>query len=122
MNDQLIDEKKILFEFSDDFDIFTELVDDYKEGCITMIQAIEDALKSQDSASLRITAHTLKGVSSNFYAPALKEVVFTLEKKGEEQDFSNTEELFNQLKLVNTIVVKELSVFIERNSSLLDTL
>jgi PAS domain S-box-containing protein len=120
MSDALIDEKQILFEFKEDFDIFCELVDDYKAGYIKMLKEIDDAIVKKDFQTLRVVAHTLKGVSSNFYSKPLTEAAFKLEKMGEDEVSDGVTEASVILKDYNTKVLAELDVFVKENSSLLD--
>ena len=61
-----IDTYKILFEFEEDFDIFEELISDYKEQLPEFLQDLKTSIESKDAEKLKITAHTLKGIIGNF--------------------------------------------------------
>jgi CheY-like chemotaxis protein len=116
----LIDKKQILFEFAEDFDIFCELVDDYKAGCDKMLNDLHHAIDAGESANVKIVAHTMKGITSNFYAKELVEDAFTLEEMGERDDLINASESLEKLKVSNNKVLKELDSFIKKHNASLN--
>jgi two-component system sensor histidine kinase/response regulator len=110
---KLIDPKKILFEFEEDFDIFEELVQEYKEQSPELFSGLKSAVESQDAGQLKISAHTIKGIVSNFYSEELRETAFKLETSGSEGDFSNTQENLLKFEKLNENVLFELEKFVE---------
>ncbi|CAM9903633.1 unnamed protein product, partial [Chrysoparadoxa australica] len=109
----LINPTKILFEFEDDFDIFEELVIDYQEQSGDLISQMETSIKNGDSEALRISAHTLKGIVSNFYSEKLRQSAFVLEEAGKNGDFSDTQSFYDEFISLNKMVIEELRAFVD---------
>ena len=82
-----MDIEKIKYEFGDDIEIFSELVDDFKIESKKMIADIEKFISDKEYHQLMIVAHTYKGVVANFYSNEIEECAFKL-KKWEERKTS----------------------------------
>lgn len=108
-----IDTQKILFEFEEDFDIFEELIQDYRDQYQDLFGTLKSAVDKQDGPQLKISAHTLKGIVSNFYADELRQTAFRLETSGESLDFTKTQEDLLRFQKINEEVVYELEKFVE---------
>jgi CheY-like chemotaxis protein len=121
INMNLLDEERILFEFSEDFDIFCELVEDYKAGYQQLFDELTHAIEQKNCENVKITAHTIKGVAANFYSKDLVEHAFVLERMGEKSDLNQAQEFFEKLRKSNEAVLTELDRFIQKNSSLIDS-
>jgi histidine phosphotransfer protein HptB len=65
-----------------DAEFVLELIDLFLDEAPGQIQTISNALKSQDSQTLTISAHTLKGSSLNLGAKQLGAVCFKMEELG----------------------------------------
>ena len=105
MND-IVDLKQLEFEFGEDWDIFQELIHDYKECYEDLITKISTAIEANDFEALRIEGHTLKGIVANFYSAPLKETAFNLEECGKKKDMSGASEALLAFKDLNLAVLK----------------
>jgi|GEM_PF-5289941 len=112
---EMINKEQILFEFLEDFDIFEELVEDYAGSANIFISEMEEAIAKSDSTNLNIKAHTFKGIIANFYSEQFKELAFSLEEMGKENDFKDAMATLEKLKEVNKAVQRELEVFIKNH-------
>lgn len=114
-----INSEKILFEFSDDFDIFEELVDEYKEQVSDFVDTIKNGIKTNNADDVKIAGHTLKGIVGNFYCDKLRDAAFSIEEGGKENKLNDIEESLGIFLSINELVIKELEVFIKEQNSLL---
>ncbi len=112
-----IDYKKIEFEFGEDWDIFKELIDDYKEALPSFLEQIKTAMDNKEYDALRITAHTLKGIVVNFYCDDLSKTAFELEQCGKNSDLSSASSLYEKLVIINSNVLSELLDYDEKRAS-----
>ena len=114
-----INSEKILYEFSDDFDIFEELVDEYKEQVSDFVDTIKNGIKTNNADDVKIAGHTLKGIVGNFYCDKLRDAAFSIEEGGKENKLNDIEESLGIFLSLNELVIKELEVFIKEQNSLL---
>lgn len=112
-----INPEKILFEFEDDFDIFEELVEDYKGEVETFIAAIKVGLNDKNAEEIRVAGHTLKGIVSNFYCEKLRQAAFALEECGKNSDFDSVDEKLGVFLSLNELSLKDLDNFIKEKKS-----
>ncbi len=104
---------KILFEFSEDFEIFEELIADYKDQVESFYGELLQSEESKDAEKLKITGHTLKGIVANFYAESLRDAAYNLEVSGSTQDFTKVLAQIEAFKRINDKVLEELDKFIK---------
>lgn len=114
---KLINEEQILFEFSEDFDIFEELIHDYQAHSTQMIDQIKNAYKNGDSETVCIVAHTLKGVVSNFYSKELTDAAFQMEMAGKNRDLTKLDQQLQHFLNYNDGILAELSDFVQKNKT-----
>lgn len=79
-------------------------IQEYPERIINMKKNIEE----NDLESLYKNAHSMKGVTANFFDKETEEYARQLESKGKEGDNSNLEEIFQQLVISSEKLVEEL--------------
>jgi HPt (histidine-containing phosphotransfer) domain-containing protein len=111
---KLIDNVRLMNEFAGDEEILAELSDSFIAELPKMMAAIQDSISSNDSKSLEISAHTLKGVVANFQAPAVKQAAFLLETQGREKNFEGVDENFKKLKVIIDEMIVELWSVLKR--------
>lgn len=111
MECKLVDLKQLEFEFGEDWDIFQELVSDYKDSYMSFFEKIKKAIDEQDYDELRIQAHTVKGIVSNFYCEELKNKAFALEQLGQQQTVEGAKELLIDLIKINDATLNEIQVY-----------
>lgn len=112
-----ISKDKILFEFEEDFDIFEELVSDYRQQMPEFIKTLSDSIDNENGKDLKIAAHTVKGIVSNFFAEELRAVAIELEKCGTQEDFVNAHSYLNKFLKINQEALIELEDLISLHSA-----
>ena len=112
----LINDRKILFEFDEDLDIFEELVEDYQGRFHLMTDEIKVGIQNKSSEEVRIAAHTLKGVVANFYSDKLTQLVFKMETSSHEGNWSELQEYYEEFLKDNDRVLAEVAAFIKEQN------
>jgi CheY-like chemotaxis protein len=79
-------------------DLATATVESFLEQQVHLLSAIEDALLVKDSKALELSAHTLKGAVSNFFAEPTRLRAAKLEELGRLGQWDKTEEIHLELK------------------------
>ena len=64
-----------------------------------LLAAIDQAIHSGKARDLELSAHTLKGAVSNFYAEGSRRLAWQLEKIGHEGRTNGAETTFSELKI-----------------------
>jgi HPt (histidine-containing phosphotransfer) domain-containing protein len=82
------DKEKLNEYFSDEKDILGELIVDFFEELPVMLSPIKESIESEDMDKMQISAHTLKGAVSNFFAPNCVAFSHDLEKMGKDKSFN----------------------------------
>ncbi|MCR9206183.1 MAG: Hpt domain-containing protein, partial [Halobacteriovoraceae bacterium] len=88
-------------------------IEDYKAQFSDLFSTLKASVESQDGKQLKISAHTLKGIVSNFYAEDFKEAAFKLEMAGENNDFTETRDELLKFEKLNEEVILELEEFVK---------
>ena len=99
--------------FTENYEIFNkeiikEIIDIYIQEYPERMENIEQNIKEKDLENLYKNAHSLKGVTANFFDKETEEIARNLETKGKNQDASGIEELFLQLKESSLKLIDEL--------------
>jgi len=111
----LIDPKKLLDAFDNDWEFLREAVGMLRTDYPPMLVKIKNAIEAADAAELRMTAHALKGMVGNFQAAAAAAAAQEIEEKGRQQDFSELEELFDKLTDEMELLTRALAEILEDN-------
>jgi two-component system sensor histidine kinase/response regulator len=98
ITDAPLNVKAALPRFGDDMSLFVELLGDFSERLPTDVQQLETAIKSGNATEVTQVAHKLKGASASFNAELLTSLAQQLEHAGKDNDLSNADNLFAQLK------------------------
>jgi two-component system sensor histidine kinase/response regulator len=93
-----INAEELNMMFGDDMEILAKIFDDFKNGHMDMLNAVEAAISSDNASELEITAHTLKGVLATFCADDAKEMSFKLEEMGRAGSCDGAKEIYDDLK------------------------
>jgi HPt (histidine-containing phosphotransfer) domain-containing protein len=101
---------ELLANFSGDEEILRDLIEEFVKKSNALILDIEMALKSQDGNLLKLHAHTLKGVVSNFYSEEIRLLAYDLEQFGAQNNFKNAESKLAQLKSKMQELIRELNI------------
>lgn len=113
------DEKNFLVNFSGMEDLACETVDSFLQTSSGLYAAIEKAIQLNDPKQIEITAHTLKGSVSNFYAKECYDQALKIEELGKNKMYSEAEIKSSLLALKNELVNLEydLKDFLNRKKS-----
>ncbi len=91
-----------------DKEIVKEIIDIYIQEYPDRIEALAKNIQENDLESLYKNAHSLKGVTANFFDKDTEELARILEAKGKEKDESNLTEIFEKLKSTSAKLIIEL--------------
>ena len=99
--------------FAENYEIFDkeivrEIIEIYLHEYPERIANLRTNIHQNDFESLYKNAHSLKGVTANFFDDDTVELARILESKGKEQDGSGLGELFEQLKETSLKLIEEL--------------
>ena len=93
------DEKTFLVNFSGMEELACEAVDSFLKTANELFAAVENAIQLNDPKKIEITAHTLKGSVSNFYAKECYDKALKIEEFGRHKNYSE-DEIKNSLLLL----------------------
>jgi len=91
-----------------DKEIVKEIIDIYIQEYPERMVNIKKNIEENDLDSLYKNAHSLKGVTANFFDKDTEEVARILEAKGKDGDSSGLKELYDQLIVVSEKLIDEL--------------
>ncbi len=99
--------------FSENYEIFDreivkEIIDIYIQEYPERMENLERNIKENDLENLYKNAHSLKGVTANFFDKETEEIARILEAKGKNEDNTGIEKLFEQLQIVSLKLIDEL--------------
>lgn len=81
-------------------------IDEYDDRILTLGKNIHD----RDMNALYRNAHSMKGVTANFFDAETEQLARQLEIKGKEEDRSGLEELYEALKKSSSKLVEDLKI------------
>ena len=96
---QVWDLDKALARVCGDRDLLGELIVIFETECPKLISAIRDAIERDDSLTLELNAHGLKGAAANFSAGRAASRARDLEMMGRNQDLTGAAETFALLEI-----------------------
>ena len=91
-----------------DKEIVCEIINIYITEYPDRMDKLEEVIKSGDLDLIYKTAHSLKGVTANFFDKESEEIARIIEEKGRAGDSSGLQDLFVQLKASTDKLVIEL--------------
>lgn len=99
-----------------DKEIVKEIIEIYIQEYPDRIINLQKNIEEKDLESLYKNAHSLKGVTANFFDKDTEDLARQLESKGKEGDDSGIEAIFEQLKITSEKLVAELKELIKEYS------
>jgi len=99
-----------------DKEIVKEIIEIYIQEYPDRITNLQKNIDERDLESLYKNAHSLKGVTANFFDKDTEDLARQLETKGKEGDESGIEDLFKRLKTTSEKLVAELKELIKEYS------
>ena len=91
-DDSVINKDAVIARVSGDMDFLKEIITIFIDNYNIYLDNIKSALDSKDHNTLMKSAHTFKGVISNFTTAEAYHAAFELERIGREQDFNDVEQ------------------------------
>jgi len=107
-----INRDKIFDNFKGDEDLVPFAIEAFMKDYPQRIREIEQGIKNDNTGQLAIAAHTLKGAVSNFFAPEAVSYAAHLERNAEENNLTEANQNFMQLKSEMKKVHKELETLL----------
>lgn len=107
--------------FSTNYEIFDkeivkEIIEIYIQEYPERMVKLEKNILEKDMENLYKNAHSMKGVTANFFDKDTEEIARLLEAKGKDGDTSGIEDLFEQLKVTSGNLIVELAALGEEYS------
>lgn len=99
-----------------DKEIVKEIIEIYIQEYPDRMVNIRKNIDENDLENLYKNAHSLKGVTANFFDKDTEEVARQLEAKGKEGDESGLEDLYTQLKETSERLIDELKELVKEYS------
>lgn len=79
-------------------DLITTIVDSFLEDCPDYMEAIREAVETEDAQRLKREAHGLKGAAGSLRAEPASEAARVLEEMGHSDDFAEAEAALETLE------------------------
>jgi two-component system sensor histidine kinase/response regulator len=99
-----------------DKEIVKEIIEIYIQEYPDRMVNIRKNIDENDLENLYKNAHSLKGVTANFFDKDTEEIARQLEAKGKEGDESGLEDLYSQLKETSEKLIDELKELVKEYS------
>ncbi len=81
-----------------DIDLFKEVFKEFKKQYPIQLENLNQSILNKDGLNIERMAHKLKGSVASFMAEEVLEKLSLIENAGSNQDFSNLEGMFNEVK------------------------
>src|SRR3954467_653182 len=114
---KLFDDKELLERVDNDWDFLNETVQMLNTDGRSLMDEVRKAADASDAAALSRSAHTLKGMISNFCAPAAHESAFEVEQLGKGGDLTGAPAAVATLATQLEALISELNVFVASKSA-----
>ena len=98
MKGKSFDKNTFLANFQGMEDLAHETAVNFLSTLPELVSKVEAAIHSKEAAKLEVTAHTLKGAVSNFYAEPSRLLAWKLEEKGKTKNLDGATETLTELK------------------------
>jgi HPt (histidine-containing phosphotransfer) domain-containing protein len=98
-----------------DFEFLEESIEMLEEDARPLVEQIRAAVAARDASSLASSAHTLKGMLSNFCAETAEGTAGDLERRGRENRLEDVAPVVDALDQAITLLRAELKAFLGEN-------
>ncbi|MFG0274981.1 MAG: Hpt domain-containing protein [Phycisphaerales bacterium] len=109
----MFDEEALLEQVDGDVEFLADTVEMLAADGPELVNELRAAIGSADAAAVGRVAHALKGMISNFCAPAVQEVALELERAGKAGDLSGAPALIDRLAEQVDALIAELNAFVQ---------
>jgi two-component system, sensor histidine kinase and response regulator len=110
---RVFNENELLDNLGGDVGFLAETVQMLETDGPTLMKQLQDALSAGDAAAVGKTAHTIKGMVSNFCSPVTQAAALEVEKMGKSGDLSNTPAAITVLADRVNALLLELRTFVK---------
>ncbi len=98
-SDAIFDKDALLNTIGNNKELMVKLIKIYTEKLPDLLSRIQDAIAREDRESLKISAHTLRGMSLNMFGHGVAMVTWALEEMGEMGNLSHAEKTCATLEI-----------------------
>ena len=113
---QLFDEAELMERVDDDVEFLADTVQMLETDGRALMVELKTAIASGDAPAIGRTAHTLKGMISNFCSPAVQTLAFDVEKAGKAGDGAGAAAASAKLEPELEALIVELAAFVRARS------
>ena len=113
---QAFDEEELLERVDNDLSFLTETVEMLESDGRSLMNEVKTALAAGDAPSVGRTAHTLKGMVSNFCSPNVQSLALEVERAGKAGDCAAAAAAAARLEPGLEALIAELVQFIQSRS------
>ncbi|MCP4715404.1 MAG: response regulator, partial [Deltaproteobacteria bacterium] len=89
---------EIMERFDGDEELIAKLMNSFAKNVLMAFTELQEALDKNNAEAVCRSGHTIKGISANVSADAMREVALLVEESGEAGDIARAAELFEDLK------------------------
>ena len=104
----LFDKEELLESMDNDTDFMYSILDETTEELPKDLDALRLLFENNDAADIRTQAHTMKGVSANIYAPALRDICLRIETAAKESDLATARDMLSELERIINLTIEEI--------------
>jgi len=112
----LFDQNELLDRVDNDWDFLADTVQMLETDGRALMVELKAAVASGDAPAIGRTAHTLKGMISNFCSPAVQTLAFEVEKSGKAGDGAGAAAVSAKLEPELEALIVELVAFVRARS------
>ena len=102
----LFDYDEMLENMDNDTEFIQSILEESTEALVTYLDTLQENFANNDSAAIRILAHTMKGVAANISAPALKDTCLRIEGAAKDGDIETAREILPELAQIITRTIE----------------
>ncbi len=113
---QMFDEKELLERVDNDLSFLSDTVHMLETDGRSLMDEIRLAVQAGDAAAIGRTAHTLKGMVSNFCSPAVQAMALAAEQAGKAGDCAAVIVIAGALESSLEMLIDELGAFVKARS------
>lgn len=105
---QYLDLEALKSHFSGDEEMIGDLIEIFESSYEPILMEIKNSIDSSDYSKLEYSAHTFKGMVSNFFAKEIKDAAFELEKLGRNSSLIEASHYFEIVNSGTPLLLAEL--------------
>jgi HPt (histidine-containing phosphotransfer) domain-containing protein len=102
----------LLERLMDDENFAQIVINGYLQEVPRRVNSLDEAIKTNDAATIELEAHTIKSIAANVCGEALRRIAYELEKAGRSGDLQNVgtqfAELQEQVQRLNAAIITAL--------------